>query len=257
CRALAGKVGEKVTLDTKDGRRKGRLEQVTPDKIVLAEKIIVAGRDSGHTKRNIAWSSLTVEEDQGLAAAWAPENADDWMAFALVDLCHGDADSARSVLDVTGRHPLAGWLREKIRALKPKQAGSSPTASGGKEAGTEKKQAPAPTPRAAWITGDIGKVRVAGSMEREGGRYVLKGAGSDIWQKADAFFFAYQRAHGDCEITARVVSMTNTSQHAKAGIMIRAGATPDAAAVKLNLLPGGRKEPSRRLTAGGSFDIAG
>ncbi len=49
----------------------------------------------------------------------------------------------------------------------------------------------------------------------------MTAAGADIWGTSDQFHFAYKRLSGSGTITARVVSLTNTSPSAKAGVMFR------------------------------------
>ena len=49
----------------------------------------------------------------------------------------------------------------------------------------------------------------------------MTGAGADIWGTADGFQFMYQQISGDCDIRARVISMTNPNAWAKAGVMVR------------------------------------
>ena len=73
----------------------------------------------------------------------------------------------------------------------------------------------------SWHNEDIGDVNIAGSMERNQGRFTLNASGSDIWNEADSFHFAYQQISGDVEIVAYVESMDNTHKWAKAGVMIR------------------------------------
>ena len=71
---------------------------------------------------------------------------------------------------------------------------------------------------------DIGITNnVRGSVTFNQGVYVVKGAGADIWGKADEFQFTYTPWDGDGEIVARVASVLNTDPWAKAGVMIRQG----------------------------------
>lgn len=64
------------------------------------------------------------------------------------------------------------------------------------------------------------------------------GAGSDIWDKTDAFHYVYQPVVHDCvEISARVVRIKNTNPWAKAGVMIRSSADEHAAYGMVILTP--------------------
>jgi hypothetical protein len=68
---------------------------------------------------------------------------------------------------------------------------------------------------------DIGGPGVAGSSSYSGSTYTIKGGGTDIWNNADGFQFASLPMTGDVRVTARVISQTNTSGAAKAGVMLR------------------------------------
>lgn len=68
---------------------------------------------------------------------------------------------------------------------------------------------------------DIGSPALAGSASVANGVFTVKGAGTDIWNTSDQFNYTYWPIGGDFSITARVVSLTNTSMYAKAGVMIR------------------------------------
>jgi regulation of enolase protein 1 (concanavalin A-like superfamily) len=51
--------------------------------------------------------------------------------------------------------------------------------------------------------------------------YTVSAGGTDIWNNADAFRFAYKKLNGNGSIIARVDSVVNTNAWAKAGVMIR------------------------------------
>jgi regulation of enolase protein 1 (concanavalin A-like superfamily) len=74
---------------------------------------------------------------------------------------------------------------------------------------------------APWQNQDIGNPGRKGSAGIWQDRCVINGSGSDIWNQQDQFHFAYQPFSGDGQISARVVSMTETNDWAKAGVMIR------------------------------------
>src|SRR5581483_1887063 len=73
----------------------------------------------------------------------------------------------------------------------------------------------------SWTSGDVGAVQASGSYTQSGGTFTVSGSGADIWGTADEFQFVSTPLVGDGSITARVVSQTNTSTWAKAGVMIR------------------------------------
>ena len=70
---------------------------------------------------------------------------------------------------------------------------------------------------------DIGNPTIAGSTTTSGATYTIRAAGSDIWNNADQFHFAYRVVSGDLDVSVRVASLTNTDAWAKAGVMIRRG----------------------------------
>jgi len=58
-------------------------------------------------------------------------------------------------------------------------------------------------------------------VEDPAGTYAMGADGEDIWDQADQFRYAYKRLSGNGSITARVVSVEDTHEWAKAGVMIR------------------------------------
>jgi regulation of enolase protein 1 (concanavalin A-like superfamily) len=54
-----------------------------------------------------------------------------------------------------------------------------------------------------------------------GGEITLNAEGSDIWGTSDEGFFMYTPISGDCALSARVRSLSNTNEWAKGGVMIR------------------------------------
>ena len=72
--------------------------------------------------------------------------------------------------------------------------------------GTTTASLPAP-----WLNQDIGAVGAAGSTTYASGTFTVRGAGTNIWDAADAFQYAYQPMTGDCTITTRVVTLGNTN----------------------------------------------
>jgi len=53
------------------------------------------------------------------------------------------------------------------------------------------------------------------------GTYTMTGSGADIWNQADEFHYAYKTLTGIGSIVARVMSVDQTDNWAKAGVMIR------------------------------------
>lgn len=108
-----------------------------------------------------------------------------------------------------------------------------------------------PQPATAWTSQDIGAVGVAGSTSESGGLVTLRGSGADVWGTADAFHYAWQRVTGDVDVIARVASVENVHAWTKAGVMIRAGLSADAAHGFMIVSPGKGLAFQRRVKTGG------
>lgn len=85
----------------------------------------------------------------------------------------------------------------------------------GQAAGAESSILPIP-----WKHQDVGPVEVKGSASYQKGVYTIRGT-LDTWGTNDGFHFAWRPFKGDGEIVARVLTVENTMNHAKAGVMFR------------------------------------
>ncbi|GAJ18822.1 unnamed protein product, partial [marine sediment metagenome] len=65
------------------------------------------------------------------------------------------------------------------------------------------------------------KGKPAGFIEEPAGTYTMTAAGTDIWDEADEFRYAYKQLSGDGSIVAQVLSVEDTHEWSKAGVMIR------------------------------------
>lgn len=86
------------------------------------------------------------------------------------------------------------------------------------------RQNPANTLPVNWHSLDIGNPSTVGQssyVASGSGTYTLSGSSTDIWADADQLQYAYKTLNGDGEITAQVVSQTNTDGWAKAGVMMK------------------------------------
>jgi regulation of enolase protein 1 (concanavalin A-like superfamily) len=90
---------------------------------------------------------------------------------------------------------------------------------------------------APWVSQDVGLPGVAGSASHSSGTFMLKGSGTDIWGSSDKFHFVHRPLSGDGEIVARVASIQNTHQWAKAGVMIRASLAANSANAMMLVTP--------------------
>ena len=103
-----------------------------------------------------------------------------------------------------------------------------------------------------WTSQDIGSVGSAGSAGYSSGTWTVKGSGADIWNNTDAFRYVYQPLSGDGQIIARVASIGNTDQWAKAGVMIRQSLTANSPHAMVVVTPGNGAAFQRRTSAGGT-----
>ena len=87
---------------------------------------------------------------------------------------------------------------------------------------------------------DIGSVGAPGDVcyNAKDQRYIVYGAGEDIWDKQDEFHFLYKKLVNDVTISARVRRMGNSYPWAKAGVMIRETLTPDSKQAMCAMTPG-------------------
>ena len=88
-----------------------------------------------------------------------------------------------------------------------------------------------------WQSAIVGEAAPPGSASYADGTFTSAAAGADIQNKADAFRFIDQSITGNVTITAHVASLTNTSEWAKAGVMIRVGLGADAKNAFLGVTP--------------------
>ena len=85
---------------------------------------------------------------------------------------------------------------------------------------------PGPLPR-PWEHQDIGAIEVKGAATFDNGVFTAKGT-LDTWGTNDGFHFVSQPFEGDGQIVARVLTVENTMNHAKAGVMFRESLAADA-----------------------------
>jgi hypothetical protein len=79
---------------------------------------------------------------------------------------------------------------------------------------------------------------MGGFTEGPAGTYTVTGAGANIENESDEFHFAYKELSGAGEIIAKVESVENTHEWAKAGVMIRDTLDADSAHAMVAITPG-------------------
>jgi len=78
---------------------------------------------------------------------------------------------------------------------------------------------------------------VGGFIEDPAGTYTITSTGTDIWADKDEFHFAYKETDDAVKIIARVDSLQNTNEFAKAGVMIRDTLDADSPYVGVFITP--------------------
>lgn len=111
-----------------------------------------------------------------------------------------------------------------------------------------------------WVASNVGDVAIDGQYEfvnsAQDDMWVA-GAGADIWDPADSFFFVRQTYVGDLDVRARLSDIGHVHNWAKAGLMIRAGQGADEAHALISMTPTGIAEFIRRSAKGATsnFDL--
>lgn len=122
--------------------------------------------------------------------------------------------------------------------------------SGGDETSTQSAAAALPPP---WSGGDVGAVGEPGAAAYADGVYTVSGSGHGIWSTGDEFHYVYQTATGDCDIRARLNSISGDDL-SRAGIMIRETLNPASTHASLLLTGGQSALFERRSSTGGTTE---
>ncbi|MGB2862222.1 MAG: PA14 domain-containing protein [Sedimentisphaerales bacterium] len=100
-----------------------------------------------------------------------------------------------------------------------------------------------------WFRGNL-----AGFVEEPAGTYTMTASGTDIWDTADEFRYAFKQLSGAGTISAQVLSVQNTNGWAKAGVMIRETLEPGSKHAFMDITPGyGASFQVRNTIDGTSF----
>jgi hypothetical protein len=90
----------------------------------------------------------------------------------------------------------------------------------------------------SWTAADIGDAS-PGGQRVSGNNINIFAGGADIFGKQDAFRFVSRPLRANDTLSAAVTFPLDTSEYAKAGLMIRSGPAADAAFVMINVFPNG------------------
>jgi autotransporter-associated beta strand protein len=105
---------------------------------------------------------------------------------------------------------------------------------------------------APWIATDVGSVAGAGATGWQSPKFVSVSSGTAIGGPADSFRFTYQPLVGDGAIVARVDSLDNTGDWAKAGVVIRESTDANARQAVMVVSPTNGIAWQYRQNVGGS-----
>jgi outer membrane protein assembly factor BamB len=105
---------------------------------------------------------------------------------------------------------------------------------------------------AGWTCADIGSPIPTGTQSVSNGSWTVQAGGTDIYGTSDTFHFVWQQLAGDGGVTAQVVSQTNTSSNAKAGVMLRLTSDPGSPFYDAVVTPGHGVYVQYRKSQGGS-----
>ena len=98
-----------------------------------------------------------------------------------------------------------------------------------------------------WFRGN--PASVGSFTEGPIGTYTMTASGSDIWNDADEFHYAYKTLTGVGSMVARVESVENTNSWAKAGVMIRESLDPGSIHATMVVTPAQGVSFQRRIIA--------
>ena len=121
--------GKKVTLRTKAGPRKGKVEEVSEEGISLAAELRARGRVVGKSAFTVAWCDLAPAEEERLAKGWDGGTADAKVALAFLALARKDLAAAGRAVRGADEHPLASYVRGRIAETRRAPVPSAPGVS--------------------------------------------------------------------------------------------------------------------------------
>jgi hypothetical protein len=99
--------------------------------------------------------------------------------------------------------------------------------------------APSPSPcPGGWSCADVGNPTRVGDQSLSNGTWTLSGAGQNFQGYADQFHYVWQALSGDASLSAHITVQTNTSNGAKAGVMLRQNSSAGSAFYGAFVTPG-------------------
>ena len=89
-----------------------------------------------------------------------------------------------------------------------------------------------------WSCADIGSPSLTGSQSVSGSTWTVQAGGTDIFGTSDQFRYVWQSLAGDGSASVQVLTQSNSSSNAKAGVMIRKDSTASSAYYAAFVTPG-------------------
>ncbi|MHC4501705.1 MAG: LamG-like jellyroll fold domain-containing protein, partial [Planctomycetota bacterium] len=116
-RGAESRAGRKVELRAKAGTRRGTLDQVTDEGIVLSTAYTI-NKQVRRKRLTVKWSELSPAQMDDFAreGGWRTRGADGAVASAYLARARRDFSAAMKALGSAGGHPLAPHVREKVEA---------------------------------------------------------------------------------------------------------------------------------------------
>jgi hypothetical protein len=176
------------------------------------------------------WKDGYDTDDNGALIGYDAPNIDAGEHFVETDIIHGGKQSMPYLYNNEGKYSEAWRALDSVRD---------------------------------WTAGDIVNLSlwfrgnppyVGGFVEDPAGTYTISSTGTDIWGGYDEFHFAFKNASGAVNIIAKVDSLQNTQEFAKAGVMIRDTLDPDSKYVGVFITPENGVRFQYRTAVGGVTD---
>jgi regulation of enolase protein 1 (concanavalin A-like superfamily) len=102
-----------------------------------------------------------------------------------------------------------------------------------------------------WQASQVGKVHKPGTATFRDGKFIINGAGEDIWNESDSFYFIHKTMTGDATLTTQIHSQEPTAKWAKSGLMFRSDLDVDAVHAMNVISPNGHRLAYQYRTAKG------
>jgi hypothetical protein len=214
---------------------------------------IVKVRD--RTTRGGATTTIASVPGSGPAYLWIVGNGTGFTAYTSADGYDWMPIAGSAVTLNLGTSPLAGLA---VTSGDPAVVNTAVMDTVALPADPPGPALPEPCP-APWTCADIGSPTPAGSQsfDPNTATWTIAAGGTDITGTSDEFRYVLQTLTANGSVIARVVSQTDSSSAAKAGVMFRTSTDPAAPNYAVVVSPGqGIKVQVRKIQGGGTTKLA-